>query len=291
MPFSYSSFSKISHQQILEILSRERWYSNERPRWKNLPTITEAILEREKRARLFQRNGFSQLGNILESCVPNERCGSGACPECGRALQRFFVRRTEHYLQPSTEFSCLSLVPTQHQIPFGKLSALSILNVKNEVSRALYDCKIPFAIGGLDFSFNEDKEGRFLPHWSPHFWLSVPSYNRSRWEILLRRSFPKSIAVPRPIRTAPWDGSRRALGYAVKTDFQRRITYDKPMAYRDSWRMCRNSRKDRLRAAERVELYQSLHHISPSARIILLGVDPENWLDPQSHRPRIRFFK
>jgi hypothetical protein len=81
---------------IIEILKDERLFGDGTPLWERAPTTDEAKRERLrliKRLRRFAAEfpGAAELADRLNACRPNDRCTSGACPECARAFQRWLV--------------------------------------------------------------------------------------------------------------------------------------------------------------------------------------------------------
>jgi hypothetical protein len=128
-----------------------------------------------------------------------------------------------------------------------------------------------FGVGGIDFTYNEHRDGNFPSHWAPHIWLLTNKLNRARWEILLRKQFVRTRAIRRPVKINDWDGNRAAIGYSLKYKFGRRIS---DLGQRgEAARICRVTAYDRLRSAERFELYSYLDHIGLGSRILLMGIE------------------
>jgi hypothetical protein len=89
-------------------LANEYWYGDGPPKWLELrgtpwerpcETAADARRRRETAARKLWRAssefpGAANLAQRLESCRRKERCLSGACPECSRALQRSLITQT-----------------------------------------------------------------------------------------------------------------------------------------------------------------------------------------------------
>jgi hypothetical protein len=177
---------------------------------------------------------------------------------------------------PDFEFVVISIIP-KPAWRLGQLATFDILSFRRQFSKDMERCRIPFAVGGIDFSFNEHKTQLFPSRWVPHFWILANRANRVRWEILLRKAYPANRWVLRPVKIETWDGKRRALGYALKTNFSRRISLTGTRHYRRGERTCKITTYDRLRVRERLELYQFLAKIGLGARIIVLGVDAQEW--------------
>lgn len=109
-----------------------QWYGNTEPRWtegkKQRPCMTpeEAAEERTTLVKLLKKHGrrnprADHLRKRLEGCKPERRCLSGACPECTRAHQRWWVFEVLALLQSENrEFHVVSIVPPT-STPEGKL--------------------------------------------------------------------------------------------------------------------------------------------------------------------------
>jgi hypothetical protein len=189
---------------------------------------------------------------------------------CTRALQRHFVSEAIRFLQPTSEFVTVSLVPNAPS-SLGALSQLPIANFTESVGERLARSKISFGVGGVDFSFNESRRDDFSSHWSPHIWLLTDKFNRARWEMRLRKHFKRSRATPRPVKVQDWDGDLAAIGYSLKYQFSRRISTIGRRS--QDTRVCRVTNYDRLYSHERFELYSYLHGIGLGSRILLMGVE------------------
>jgi hypothetical protein len=256
---------------LVDGLADEHWFGDARPKWKHLPTSAKAKIERIKRSRLLRKHGGSALGTVIANCAPRARCLSGCCPECGRALQRFFAAGCKKLLLPSHEYDAVSIVGRTHR-QLGSLDTLSTEKFQSHLSRALRKGHAGIAVGGIDFSFNEYPGTKQLSRWVPQFWLLIHNANRTRWENVLRKQYPTRVLVPRPIKIQSWDGNIAAAGYALKTNFIRRRTIQTERYARGKYRPCQNTTNDRLRAIERVELYRYLHAIGLEARIVLFDI-------------------
>jgi hypothetical protein len=268
MPAS-SFFARISDEWVRAALSNRCLFGGGAPHWKNLPSRQDALDERAARARLFRKHDAPRLAYKLASCAVPSPCGSGACPVCTRALQRHFVSEVFPFLQPTSDFVTVSLVPNS-PISLGTLSQLPILEFTGSVGKQLARSRISFCVGGIDFSFNESRRGDFQSHWSPHIWLLTSDFNRARWESRLREHFRRSPAIPRPVKILDWDGDLAAIGYSLKYQFSRRVS---TLGHRsESRRLCNVTQYDRLRGHERFELYSYLDRIGLASRILLVGL-------------------
>lgn len=218
--------------------------------------------------------------NRLEFCRPKARCCSGACAECSRLIQRWFVRRLKSLVrdmpdQPAQERVAISIIPSRPIIRRGYLSTFSMVNSQRRLKYALKQTGIKVAVGGIDFSFNEDRKNKYTAFWCPHFYLITVASDRPRLSKLLKRFFPRTDRIPRPIKISSIGNSRRRLSYAYKTNFWRRIGFDDlKKKSNGTHRKYRNTSKDRLRATDRLELLIYLHQSGLEKRLVFQGIKP-----------------
>jgi hypothetical protein len=188
------------------------------------------------------------------------------------------VRQTYKLVQPSSEFQVVCLVPPGT----ADLKLFSVNAFRDSIADNLISCGISFVIGGIDFSYNEHREGRFAPYWSPHAWFLTTGYRSDQWSARLRRAFPGTSLIPRPVKIDDWDGRRALIGYSLKYDFKRRISQTDTRRRRGGGtRKCQVTQYDRLRSIERFELYSCLHEMGLGARLLLMGIDTQSWPDLQ----------
>lgn len=129
--------------------------------------------ERRRRARLLRKGkspGHLALANRLDRCRPKARCRSGACPECTFAAQRLYSRLLRKFLGThggSRTIAAVTIIPTQ-MVPPGSLSGASHRRAVDRLKYALRLARVPWFVGGVDFSFNEHATNRYPPGWSWH---------------------------------------------------------------------------------------------------------------------------
>jgi hypothetical protein len=144
-----------------------------------------------------------------------------------------------------------------------------IRRTKDKIGRA----GILTLIGAVDWSLNEVR-GKSRKRWSRHLHGVIPEGDTNAELEALKKQFPKSRDVRKPVHVAPWDGDPKALRYLMKQPTKRRISFmgtrfDKKSGKR---RKCRDTDKQPLRFAERLELLLHLDHIGISGRLVLKGV-------------------
>ena len=180
---------------IVSILNDERWYGDNPPNWiisagksweRPSQTAAQASNQREKVAEQIFRHANEpyiwRLAQSIENCRPNRRCGSGACPECTRALQRWFVENVHNAA------AALPVTPTLFDennreilislIPAYAATDATHPNLKWEkvITRFCEDMAsvgTPWAIGGSDFSVNVDKVHGGDPVLQGQFWMLI----------------------------------------------------------------------------------------------------------------------
>src|SRR5580658_704708 len=87
--------------KVTEVVLRdESTFGDIAPRWKGAPTANDACRERLRLIRRLRRFsldfvGAAELAGRLQTCRPHHRCTSGACPECARGFQRWFVAQLQ----------------------------------------------------------------------------------------------------------------------------------------------------------------------------------------------------
>jgi hypothetical protein len=133
---------------VAETLACQAWYGDGKPSWKGAPSSDQATRSRLayiKRLHRFieQFSATEDLAARLSACEPDHRCLSGACPECSRAFQRWFVRSTKHLTQDHDslgELVTASIVFPNGRAPVQSISSLDTLNSKRTVTRAIERC-------------------------------------------------------------------------------------------------------------------------------------------------------
>jgi hypothetical protein len=266
-----------------EILRQERWYGNGPPQWlvgreqRSAQTAHEVYdqrLQLVKRLRRYSviHSGADALADRLESCAPNRRCMSGACPACNRAYTRWFVTSASASLgELSRSISVPSLVYADHSIPVGQLTPEHIQTAKRKVQSILTKAGITTWIGGIDVSANEDESDTFEPYFQIQSWIFAPTQQVQPAEPQLRELFPRTETTRRPVRIQPWDGNLAALAYALKNTFVRRVSYTREANNDGSQHACRNTRDRSLRVEQQIHLTIALDRAGLHARLLLGG--------------------
>ena len=271
--------------RILNGPTGRRWFGDGAPKWsqgragKPAKTSGEADGERRQLVKVLRRHGKGNkeallLAEKIAACRPGGRCLSGACPECMRATQRFFVATNADLLaRSSVSTVAVSVILRNARVADGKLELEPDLfgPLLRRLREALRKAGVRQAVGGFDVSANEHEEQRFAPHYRPHAWFIVPASQMARGDKVFREYFPASRTVRRPVRMQEFDGDLRGLAYAVKTDFVRRISLPR-QTLADGSVTRRNTRDRPLLGCQRVEIAVALDRARLGARIFLHGL-------------------
>jgi len=265
---------------LIGILRNEDLFGNAAPKWKQAPTADDAHF---KRVRLIKRlhrfshdfKGSAELAARLQTCVPRCRCRSGACPECGRAFQRWLVAQMRRFIRVGNrpkpgELVAVSITSPVWRSEPGHLDTFDLSKMRKEAIEAIEQTEeVQSAILGLDMSMNDDTEKGFGLTWQGQLYGFARVSDRRAFSKSLRRSFPRDERVTRPVLVKPCDGTTRAFSYAIKPEFVRRITFwGDGKTQTGEPRKCWRTRKVSLKAREEVELRLFLDQIGLSKRLL-----------------------
>ena len=254
--------------------------------WKNEPTADDVYQERLRRVRFLRKHGkvnaqADKVANRLDACEVGNRCLSGACPECGRIFQRWFVRRSgafiaQHLDCSGRELVAITIVSIKAITQPEHLNEFSIVDFLRRLKYALKKVGLVIALGAVDFSFNEDHDGKYESFWCPHIYLFAAVDDKKSMKECLRKLFGSNLSVPKPVKIKTFANSTYGISYALKMKFKRRIGYDEIKIEKDgNIRKCRNTSRDKLRAEERLELFIYLDQIGLAPRVIYYGAEPK----------------
>ncbi|MBL0404414.1 hypothetical protein JKG68_10580 [Microvirga aerilata] len=281
---------------ICEMIASGRYEGNGPPHWKvgrfqkSCQTAEDAEQQRyeliDQLRRASKHNPAALvLANRLEICHRLSRCMSGACPECLRILQRWFVASSFSFLKElGQDVSILSLVPPDQGMPIGQFGPEVLPAMANRVRKAMEKAGITIAVGGLDFSANEHEADEFTPYYQPQLWVLIPRHEARKSKANLLAVFPPTHTTRRPVKILKWNGNRAALAYAIKSKFNRRMTYDREASDNGSQHACQNTRHRPLRVEQQIELMIALDQAGLNARLFMRGAR----IVRTNHGPMIR---
>jgi hypothetical protein len=279
--FNSKHFSNAKAWVIKSIAQEETYPSDQM--WKKEPTAEYQFNERLRRISFLRKHGTKDpelllISDCLEQCEPRNRCCSGACPECSRLFQRFYVRHSKKPIRDiiareGNELIGICIIPSSPLVRPGQFRLFSIANFQRRIKAALETAGVKSGIGGVDFSFNEDRENKWQPFICPHIYFITSTNDKEARRRCLKLIFKKSAEILRPIKLPRFKNNARRRSYSLKMIFKRRISYYKMRKEKPT--KSRNTSTDKLRVDQRIELYKYLHKIGLAARIIFRGLKPE----------------
>jgi hypothetical protein len=216
-----------------------------------------------------------KLVKILARCKRRRRCMSGACPECGRAFQRWFVSQVVDLAGEADpdDLHSTSIVFLNHRTAEDQLNALDTTGMKRSISETIKDADgLEWMAGGIDLSLNDDRQKKQGIAWQPQFYGLADITNVQALSNLLRGTYSPTKTAPKPVQIKECDGSTKVISYAFKTDFVRRIAYRTEVGPPDRRRKCWQTRKVSLRASEHVQAMLWMDKIGLAGRLFLRGV-------------------
>lgn len=165
---------------IAMVLGDETYYRDGPPTWPNAPTSEDARDARDRYVKRLRRFAAefpeaTALADILARCKRRHQCTSGACPECGRAFQRWFVSQVDTLIESeiAEDQSSISIIFSNHRTAEHQLTGLDTTGIKRSLSETIKDTDgLAWMVGGIDLSLNDDtqkKQGiapgspRFMP--------------------------------------------------------------------------------------------------------------------------------
>jgi hypothetical protein len=268
---------------VIKAIGEERTNPPDRM-WEGEPSAETISEEQLKRIRFLRKHGKSDselnsIADCLDQCENGNPCCSGACPQCSRLFQRFYVRQSRKPIQDiiAREGKTLigvCIIPSSPLVRPGQLKNFSIANFQRRIKAALDTANVKSGIGGIDFSFNEDRDQQWQPFICPHIYLIASTDDREKLHQALETIFPETDEVPRPIKLPLFQNNAYRRSYSLKMIFKRRISYYK-IRKDNPTKKSRNTSNDDLRVDQRIELYRYLHQIGFAARVIFRGIKPE----------------
>jgi hypothetical protein len=186
-----------------------------------------------------------------------------------------FIHDFDRLLGREVAWVALSIIPTG-------LDSTDPRIVRTAVCDMLKAAGISLFIGGIDFSFNEDKRTHvkaadtFETHLCTHVWGFAPAYLvTTEAKALLRAANHKSTSVGRPIWSKRFDRKLAGIAYAWKPNFSRRVSETViRMTRKGVPRRTSTPRTMPLRVKQAVILHGRLNIISFEDRLVLAGVKP-----------------
>ena len=188
-------------------------------------TVGKAKAERGLRIRHLRTAGsieHRRLADKLESCAPNARCRSAACPICCRRLRMWITGAVLELLDGIPDPIAATLIPSGQAVPTGDLRDFSPKRfgdmLRQQLRRAGAGSQI--IVGGIDGDYDEMRQS-----WQPHFHLIAPAALKPTFDELRDRFYPNSDRVHRPVLTQPVKDPARQVSYCVKSYWLQKVRY------------------------------------------------------------------
>jgi hypothetical protein len=283
---------------VRQMLRRGSGYGITGPTWREGKRQRPAARPRDvklaarklvKRLRKHGRNNpeLRQLAAVLKGCNRRHRCLHPACPQCGRAVQRLFVRALYRFIQAHENlgpWEMLSLILP----PLNPAGDIDFATERARYTAVLRQAGLRLGAFGLDLSFNEDdrrtlpEAERFEPHPCVHLYGIVPAVQVKAALPALKRVAPATATVRRPVRRKRFDGNPAAFAYSHKPGFARRLTILRDDPRRAS--PVRTTRDRPLTVEQEIQAVQALGQAGLAGRMILLGLRFETVPAPRTRR-------
>jgi hypothetical protein len=236
--------------------------------------------ERVKLVKWLRKKGKKSqacldLADKLDRCRRRRRCQSAACPECTAAAQRLIADVARKFLKAQVggaKIVCVTIVAEDGMVKPGKLSKADHERGIRRWKERLGKAGVTWFVGATDISLNEHKQGRYRRHWSEHFYGLTVTDDPRKLKRELRKYFPKTDAISRPVKVEEWDGNKKALRYILKPNFSRRIATDVAQRFNKktaTMRSCRATDTQPLKSRQKRELLIYLDDIGMLSRLLM----------------------
>ena len=186
-----------------------------------------------------------------------------------------FVSATMRLLDvegPSNEMAAFTIVPSDTHFSRGSLSDLDVSSFKGRISRAINSTCAGMVIAAVEVALNQTHDSKRRIRWVPHVHGLVVVPHLKKFKRQLKVAYPKSDAVPRPIKITKWDGDSAWLSYCFSLNFDGRVVRQQAVRFdkaTQTERICRTTSSRRLSADEFVELVNFLDIQPLEARLLL----------------------
>ena len=243
---------------------------------------TRQLVKRLRRKKSATPSSIA-LAEKVEACSSVKRCRSPVCPVCARAAQKQFARLLHRFLrarerQGKKKIFVLSIVPSTATSKPGELLVARDKLAIRRTKHAMRKAGIRWFVGACDWSRNEHHDGKFPPHWALHVHGFTASFDGKELRRKLKKGFPKTDEISRPVNVKEWDRNRAAARYCLKPTFTRRISIESERFDRRCGKKtrCRNTDKQPLRSSEVRELFPHVNSLGIEGRLILIGARIRN---------------
>ena len=184
----------------------------------------EEVEERSERLIQVLMRGNRQdkrLADRLSKCRADRPCLSPICPACCREFRRWYADQLISLCSNLTNLWSVTLVPSSRRFEPGQLAEFDMTAFKEAASLQFSRLGYPdlVAVGGVDIDYCVHSDGAFEPHWQPHLHLLTAGIDGNTLKDALKRFYPRSDSVLRPIKVKPAFDITEIATYAVKPFF------------------------------------------------------------------------
>ncbi len=188
-------------------------------------TVGAAKAERDLRVRHLQMAGANEHGRLadkLETCAPEARCRSAACPICCRRFRWWFTGAVLEILGQIPDPIVATLIPGGQAVPTGDLRDFSPKRFGDMLRQQLRRTGAgnQVILGGIDGEYDEMHQ-----LWQPHFHLIASASLKPTFDELRDRFYLRSDRVHRPVLTQPVNDPARQVSYCVKSYWPQKVRY------------------------------------------------------------------
>lgn len=202
------------------------------PKGQRCENASQAEDRRDYAARTLSNDPskYAALARLYQQCWKEEPCGLQMEPQCARRLRINFVGRAAKALatrHPDKPLWSVTLVPEIGKFEPGELHRASLSEFAKYVRRMMVKAglgRLP-VIGGVDISYNENREKAWRPHWQLHVHLVVVGSTEEKLRRHLKKVFPRTATIHKPVEVTDVYDVIGALGYCCKAYFERRASY------------------------------------------------------------------
>jgi len=125
--YNPKQFANVKPWIIAAVAEEDR--SDPAEMWKNEQSLSECSKVRLQRITFLRKQNTppaSAVADRLQTCKTGFRCLSGACPECGRLIQRWLVRKSRNFIarhieHPKKTLVAITIAPASNLVQPGKL--------------------------------------------------------------------------------------------------------------------------------------------------------------------------
>ena len=138
----------LTTNEIVHSALEETWYTKAGAR----PEDGLELAKRLERAVIQSVPGRS-LATRLRRCRPHRRCGSSACPQCGKAGQALLASVTAKFAKgqaKNLEVAFATIIPCSSAVRKGALHDLDVANFKRRLRDGLAKSSALCAVGAVD---------------------------------------------------------------------------------------------------------------------------------------------